>query len=306
MIISASRRTDIPSFYGDWFIERLKKEYILIQNPRVADRLTKIDIKRENIDCIVFWTKNSSNLIDKLDEIDRLGYRYYFEYTITGYGNDIEKNLPDLDSKIDEFIKLSKRVNGNVNWRYDPIMVNKKYSLKHHIKTFNYISRRLRNYTDRCRISFIDNYKHMDKKFRVLSQNEMEFLGRNLSKIAKRDNIKISTCCEEIDLRKYDIRSGGCIEREYIEKLIGEKIEVKKDTTQRYGCKCIKTIDIGTYNTCGNGCIYCYANYKEHSREALLKNHNPKSPTLIGEPRGDEIITERKIKSLVDRQISFL
>lgn len=306
MIISASRRTDIPSFYGDWFIERLKEGYILIQNPRVADRLTRIDINRENTDCIVFWTKNAKDFIEKLDDIDKLGYKYCFEYTLTGYGEDIEKNLPDLDTRIDTFIKLSKRVNKNINWRYDPIILNKKYNLKYHVKNFDYISKKLKNYTDRCRFSFIDNYKHIDKKFRVLSENEMDYLGRNFSKIAKRDNIVLSTCCEKINLEKYGIKNGACIEKEYIENIIGLKLDVKKDKNQRIGCKCIETIDIGTYNTCGNGCIYCYANYKQHDKENLLKNHNVHSPTLIGKPRGDEIITNRKVKSLVDKQISFL
>lgn len=94
--------------------------------------------------------------------------------------------------------------------------------------------------------------------------------------------------------------------KKYIENIIGLKLDVKKDKNQRIGCKCIETIDIGTYNTCGNGCIYCYANYKQHDKENLLKNHNVHSPTLIGKPRGDEIITNRKVKSLVDKQISFL
>lgn len=110
MILSASRRTDIPAFYADWFINRLKGGYVYIPNPRNPNRMGKVTISPENVDCIVFWTKNPLPMMDKLYLIGEMGYQFYFQFTLTPYGKDVEKYLPDKSVLINTLKKLSQKL----------------------------------------------------------------------------------------------------------------------------------------------------------------------------------------------------
>jgi len=167
MIISASRRTDIPALYSKWFLNRLTEGVFLIPNPYNDKVVTKIRVTKDNVDCIVFWTKDASGIMDKLERVDEMGYKYYFQYTVTGYGSDIEKNLWGIDKRIENFILLSEKIGRNkVVWRYDPIFVNDKYSVDWHLETFEYLCSKLFSYTNRSIISYIDIYKRISGDFR--------------------------------------------------------------------------------------------------------------------------------------------
>ena len=267
MIISASRRTDIPNYYSNWFYDKIKEKGIYVTNSYNKKSIF-YDLSPENIDMIVFWTKNPENMIPRLNELK--DYQYYFQFTITPYRTDIEPNVPSKILKIlGIFKKLSEMIGKDrVVWRYDPILINDVYTINYHIQSFGLLCNELSGYTNKCVISFLDIYGKLVNKLSKLNLinilspynfDKLDFLLNNFSQIAKNTNIQIETCAEVIDLNKYNIKKGACIDRSLIEQLLGRSIKESKDKGQRGACCCIKSIDIGTYNTCRNGCVYCYA-----------------------------------------------
>jgi hypothetical protein len=264
MIISASRRTDIPAFFGDWFMDMAGKGEALVRNPVNPNQVSRIALDPDNVECIVFWTKNARNFIHRLDELDRAGYRYYFQYTLNAYGDDIEKNV-DAEGAAETFIELSKLKGGKrVVWRYDPVIVNGKYSIAYHAGNFRRLCAKLSGYTERCIISFVDSYRFLadafrDHGIRELNESEIHEIADAFSRTAGEYGIALSSCCEAADLSRYNISRGRCIDNELINELFGLNIKYKKDTGQRPGCCCRASRDIGAYNTCLHNCVYCYA-----------------------------------------------
>ncbi len=311
MIISATRRTDIPSYYGEWFVNRLKEGYVLIQNPYNANRYSKAMLTREAVDIIVFWTKNPIPFFKYLPIIEEMGYPYYFQFTLTPYGKETEKGLPNKEDLLKAFITLSQRIGKKrVVWRYDPIIITDRYTIDYHIEHFLYMVKRLSNHTNRCIISFVNIYKNVTSRMGQNYDSEMSKknilkLADAFSKIAKEYNIKLFSCAEEINLEEFGIYHGACIDKDLIEEILDVSINAKKDKNQRKECNCIDSIDIGSYNCCANGCNYCYAIKNEKTSLLNMKKHNPKSPVLIGKVQKDAIITYRDSVSLIENQMSL-
>lgn len=300
MILSVSRRTDIPAFYGDWFINRLKEGFLYVRNPMNIHQVSKIALSPKNIECITFWTKNpSEKFISDLTIIDEMEYKYYFQYSITSYNNQIEKNIPKKQIEIERFQTLASNIGKEkVIWRYDPIFFTDYYDINYHKKWFEYIASKLENYTEKCVISFLDYYpkiknRLLDNKIPEVSENQMLEFAFYLSNIASKYNINVESCCEKINLSSVGIEHGHCIDPELINLITGKQYDFKKDKTQRHDCGCIESVDIGTYNTCKNGCIYCYANWKDN----IIIQYDPKSPILCSEITKDDKISERIVKS---------
>ncbi len=311
MIISASRRCDIPSHFGEWFVNRLNEGFVLIQNPYNANRLSKAVLSPETVDIIVFWTKNPLPFLKHLPTIDRFNYPYYFEFTLTPYGKETECNLPDKQQLITTFISLSKTLGKNrMIWRYDPIIIDETYDISYHKEKFLYMANRLSGSTKRCVISFVDSYKNIATRMGKnpsynMSLSNIHQISEIFSTIAKQNGIEIFTCAEKYNLEKFGIKHGACIDKDIIQNILGNKIIDIKDKNQRPECLCLESIDIGTYNCCLNGCSYCYALQNEKSAELNIKNHNPKSPLLIGEQIPNVIITNRDTKSIIINQTSL-
>lgn len=301
MIISASRRTDIPSFYPEWFFNRIREKYVLVPNPFNPRQVSRIQLTPEVVDCIVFWTKNPAPLLKRLSGLK--DFNYYFQYTITPYTTEIEHHLPDLRQRIETFRCLSDLIGREkVIWRYDPILVNEKYTLDFHKSAFAYIASRLAGYTEKCMLGFIDHYKH------ILTATNQLHIGspcptdiREMALAFKQNlpsDMQLNTCTVKNDLSEVGIPAGKCIDKELIEKITGYPISARKDRNQRDVCCCIESIDIGTYDTCLNGCIYCYANTAKHKPLRNIKLHDPQSPKLVGYPNENDIIKDRKMYSL--------
>lgn len=310
MILSVSRRTDIPNYYSEWFYNRIKEGFLYVRNPMNIHQVSKIDVSPEVIDCIVFWTKNPEPMLERLDELS--AYKYYFQFTLTGYGKDIECNVPHKkDKMIYVFQKLSEKIGSkNVVWRYDPIIFTKTYTPEYHLSAFEQIAAALKGYTNKCVISFVDIYTKNKKNMENLNAYELEKteLSKFCSKIAQIANvhdIDVASCAETIDLSGCGIEHNCCIDKKLIEDIIGCKIKAQKDKNQRKECGCVESIEIGTYNTCRNGCIYCYANYSQENVRKNCKNYDPNLPLLCGTVGLDDKITIRKMKSLKDKQISI-
>lgn len=302
MILSASRRTDIPGHYSEWFLKRLKKGYVLTKNPMNPSQMSRILLSPKVIDCIVFWTKDPHPMMNKLKLLDQMGYLYYFQFTFTPYGNDVERNLRNKEEIIQTFIELSETIGKEkVFWRYDPIIINDEYNRKYHRESFSYLCDRLCKYTDSATISFVDMYRKFQKqaeinRIRTVTEKEMHQLASDFSQISKKYNVMLKACSETIDLSPYGIRKASCIDQTTIEGICGYTLDVKKDSNQRSGCGCIQSIDIGVYNTCKNGCIYCYANYSSETVERNYNSHNPESEILVGSVNSR--INNREMKSL--------
>lgn len=302
MILSVSRRTDIPAFYAEWFMERLRQKYVLVRNPFNIHSISRIPLSPENVDTVVFWTKNSKPIHKYLDEIDELGYKYYFQYTITPYKKDLEEKVQDKKEIVETFKKLSEKIGSEkVILRYDPVILSDNYTIDFHKKAFARLCDLLAPYTKKIVFSFLDDYKKISKNIKQLnikeiSAEEMCIMAEYFADTAKKYNLKIESCAEQIDLGRFGINHGKCIDNELIEKITGYKLSVGRDN-QRNACGCIKCIDIGEYNTCMHKCLYCYANI---NKEAAFKNnklHDKFSPLLIGDiDTLKDKITDRNIK----------
>lgn len=307
MIVSVSRRTDIPAFYPDWFFRRLEEKYVYVRNPMNPRQVSELRLDRDSVDCFVFWTKNPGPMMDRLSALDEMGYPYYFQFTLTAYGTDLEPGVADKDERIKIFRRLSRRIGPErVVWRYDPVLLGGDYTIQYHREWFEKMCRALCGYTESCVISFLDMYSRIKKNMEYqgilpLSQEDIRILASILGPIAARYGIRMSTCSEEMDLEEYGIRKGECIDDRLIESITGHHLDVKKDDTQRASCGCVKSVDIGTYHTCAHFCRYCYANLSQRQVEENRRQHNPDSPLLIGSLRGDEKITPRGMKSVIKK-----
>ena len=313
MILSASRRTDIPAFYSEWLSERFREGYLLVRNPMNCHQVSRIRLNPEVIDCIVFWTKNPLNMLPRLREFD--GYPYYFQFTLTGYGREIEPGLPDKRSVlIPVFQELSRRIGSRrVIWRYDPVFLSGRYTVDYHERAFAEIAGALSGYTCMVVISFLDLYKKTKRNMehvlggavKAPAEPEMKMLAQKFATLARRFGMEIRTCAEQLDLEQYGIRHGACIDREYIEELLGCPLKVKKDHGQRPFCGCVESVEAGTYHTCRNGCRYCYANDSDEAVRRLSSRYDVHSPILCGQVEEEDRITERQMKTLKDLQISL-
>lgn len=310
MIVSASRRTDIPSYYSDWFFNRIKEGYVLVRNPINFHQLSKINLSKEVVDGIVFWTKNPIPMMDKLEKIK--DYPYYFQFTLTAYGKDAEPNVPSKSEyMIPAFQRLSRQIGKErVVWRYDPIFFNDFYTMEYHCKYFEALVNQLHQYTEQCTVSFIDYYKKTQRNTKPLhiveiSLKEKIELMERFSLIAAQYGLSINTCAEGIDLGRLGITHAHCIDKKRLEKIGGFSLEAKKDRNQRLECGCIESVDIGMYHTCKNGCLYCYANANDKTAYENFQKHHKDSPLLCGELTAQDIVKERKVASFKNSQLQF-
>lgn len=286
MIISCSRRTDIPAFYSDWFFNRLHERFVRVRNPMNAKQVRRISLSPADVDCIVFWTKDPTPMLDKLQLLS--DYNFYFQFTLTPYGKDIEPNLPQKTKIIDSFRKLSDRTGEKRNiWRYDPIILSDGMNIEYHIEQFGDLAGRLSDYTEKCIISFLDSYRHIqsrisDLSIRLPDEAEMRKLAKEISKIAGSHKIKVETCAEAVNLADLGIEHGKCINDRLISELTGKSLKIEKDKHQRELCGCVTGVDIGEYNTCRHLCSYCYANVSPKKVKRNYSLHCSQSPLLIG------------------------
>ena len=307
MVLSVSRRTDIPNYYSEWFLNRIKSGYLYVRNPMNPHQISKINLSPQVVDCIVFWTKNPGPMLNRLEELKE--YRYYFQFTLTGYGKDIEPGLPHKrDRMIGVFQELSHKIGREkVIWRYDPILFNERYTPGYHLKAFTEIAEKLNGYTDKVVISFVDSYAKNQKRMEEIHESgidmpELASFASEMKRISEANHMDISSCAEKVDLSAYGIDHGSCIDQKLIEKILGCTIGGKKDKNQRVECGCIESIDVGAYDTCPNHCLYCYAIQKPEAVMERRRLYDPKAGLLCGEISEGDRITERKMYSLKEGQ----
>ena len=302
MIVNVDGRTDIVNYYSKWLINRLKEGYAYSRNPLFTNNVSKISLKPEDVDCLMFCSKNYKPILKYIKEINEK-YRIICYYTITAYGKDVEPNVPSIDDSIKTLIELSKIVGKEkVLWRYDPILLTKKYTIKKHIETFEIMAEKIAPYVQRCIFSFVEMYKklgyNMPEIIPFTSENKLE-IANKIGQIAKKYNLYIQTCGTDENYEKYGIHLSGCTTTEILEKANNVKYKNIKAKGMRKGCHCIPSRDIGAYDTCINGCKYCYANERPELAKENIKLHDENSPILIGSIKETDKTTIAKNEKLI-------
>jgi len=311
-IISASRSTDIPAFYSQWFINRLKIGYVTWINPF---NRKKQYVSFEKTKVIVFWSKNPKPIIPYLEELDKRKIKYYFQYTINDYEKEnLEPNVPKLEKRIETFIKLSNLIGKEkVIWRFDPLILSSSISVDNLIQKIKKIGNEINKYTEKLVFSFADisaykkvqsNLSKTNEVYREFMQLEIDEFSKKLAHLNKRWGLQLATCSENVDLEKYNIKHNRCIDDELIYRIGKDDIEILewlgiensmmsllgneysynkklKDKGQRKTCGCIVSKDIGMYNTCNHLCTYCYANHSPNLVKQNFKKHDINKQSII-------------------------
>jgi hypothetical protein len=263
--------------FSDWFYNRVEKGFVLIRNPYNPLQVGRVTLTPDKVDGFVFWTKNAAPMLPRIHELE--GFKYYFQFTITPYGKDVEKNIPDKNEVI---IPAFQKIGfGKAIWRYDPIFINEKYTREYHIRAFTKIAEALEGYTDKAVTSFIDEYRTVDLQplnIKLLTLEQQKEFAQELSQIAASHGITLSACAEDLGLPQ-----SSCVDG----KMFG--VDKPKDRNQRELCGCVESVDIGAYSTCSNGCAYCYANH--HGR---VQTPSSVEADILGLPlTGNEKIKQR-------------
>jgi hypothetical protein len=305
MLFSASRRTDIPTYYSEWLCNRLEAGNVCVRHD--ARRVTRYVFSREAVDCLVLWTKNPLPLLDRLALLR--GWPCVFQFTLTGYGRDVEPGLPDKLQLVEAMKRLSEAFGSErVIWRYDPIFFSGAYSLSWHVRCFDALAERLEGVTRTCVVSFLDMYPKLRRRIPALglcgdSGQARKGLLAAFAAMAERRGIRLSLCAEDVDVP--GVVHAGCLSRELVERVAGCRLDVRP-SQQRAGCKCVASVDVGVYGTCGNGCLYCYANQDGVPVGRGSALHDPASPLLVGRLSADDEVTDQRCASLKSRQFSLL
>ncbi len=306
MIINTGARTDTVQYYTEWLLNRFKEGYVLTRNPMFPNKITRYELSPETVDCVVFCSKNYEPILPYINEISSR-FNTYFHYTITAYGKDVEPGVPDIETSINTLKKLSETVGKQrVSWRYDPILLTENYTIERHLKTFEKMAEKLAGHIDRCIFSFVELYKKLKYNMpEIISMTEEDknILAKGIGAAAQKNGIAIQTCGTNGDFSQYGIAPSGCLTLDIISKANNISFRKLKHKGMREGCHCMESRDIGAYDTCPNGCKYCYANQSPQKARENYRIHDPKSPLLFGSVGPNDIITAGKQKSFLASQI---
>lgn len=301
MIISASRRTDIPAFYSEWFLQRIRAGYFHRVNPFNSRQVSGCSLKAEDVDAICFWTKNPRPLLPSLGELDERGLHYYFQFTLNPYDHCFEPLLPPVDERIATFRALAGRIAAErVIWRYDPVILSSATPVAWHLDQAERLAGLLQRSTTRLMFSFYDYYGKGRRLRAALAANgivleditapgntaKLATLVQGFKAIADRYRLQIFTCSEQIDLAAAGIKHGACIDAKLLHTLFGRPVTCARDRHQRPDCGCAASVDMGSYNTCRYRCHYCYANFNQGMIAGNCSRHSVDSPSLLGQPEG--------------------
>ncbi len=305
MIINVGGRTDIVNYYGEWLFKRFEEGFVYSRNPFYPNYVYKYPLNPDVVDCVIFCSKNYAPILKELHKISDK-YNVFCHYTITAYGKDIEPNVPDIDTSIETLINLSKIVGAQrIAWRYDPILLTDFYTVKKHLKTFEYMTERLSPHAAFCIFSFVEMYKKLEKNMPEIipfSGTDKKEILTGIGEIARKYNLRVQTCAGKEDYSRYGIMQSGCITSEILAKANNLSFKKVAHKGNRKNCKCMPSRDIGAYDTCPNGCKYCYANKNPDIAYKNMKLHDPDSPILIGNIKDTDIIVEGKQESFLINQ----
>ncbi len=298
MIINTGSRTDTVQYYTKWLLKRFEEGFVYSRNPMYPNIVNYYKLSPDVVDCVIFCSKNYEPILPYIAQITQK-FNTYFFYTITAYRFDIEPNVPEIEKSVETLKKLSTIVGKRrIAWRYDPILLTDRYTKEIHYHTFDYLSNELSPYIDRCIFSFVDMYKKLKNNMEeiiLLEDSDKDEIAKNLGAISQKRKMIIQTCAEDKNYQNYGILASGCITKEILEKANDIKFKKIKPSKSRKNCKCIENRNIGDYNTCPNGCRYCYANQNPKIALINYKKHNENSPLILGElSKSDKIVISKQ------------
>lgn len=304
MILNTGGRTDTVQYFSEWLLQRFKEGVVFSRNPLFPGKVTRYELNPDKIDCVLFCSKNYAPILPRLHEISDL-YRTYFFYTITAYGTDMEPGVPSIDESCDTLLALEKLVGRKkIVWRYDPVLLTKKYTVQKHAITFEHLCARLHGHVDRCVFSFVELYKKLQfnmPELCVPTDADLDALAETLGGIAQRYRIPLQTCASRADYSRYGISAGACVTLSALGKANGVHFRNLAHKGMRKNCGCMVSHDIGAYDTCINGCRYCYANQNPQKAKDNFRLYNPHSPILLGELKATDIIVPGDQRSFVQK-----
>ena len=303
MIINIGGRTDIVNYYTPWLLNRLEEGYAYSRNPFARENVYKLSLKSEDVDCLLFCSKNYQPILKHIGDIDEK-YNILCNYTITAYGKDIEPKVPSINQSIKTLKRLSDIVGVNkILWRYDPILLTEKYTVEKHLETFEYLAEKISPLVYRCIFSFVDMYKKVEENMPEIipfTDEDKVKLLKGIGEISKKYNLYTQTCATNENYEKYGIHAAGCTTREILEQAHNVVYKNVKGTGIRENCQCIPSRDIGAYNSCLSECKYCYANRKPDIPKKVIKMHDEKSPLLLGQLKENDRLIGTKIISYIE------
>lgn len=308
MIINTGQRTDIPAFYSTWFMNRVREGFVMVRNPYFPSIVTKFSLSPKVVDIIGFCTKNPRPMLEYLHELKC--YSMLWQITINAYESDLEPNVPPIDEVIEDVKILSKKLGKNsLAWRYTPVIINQKYTIEKHIKTFEYIAKNLAEHVSYVVFGFLDLYEKLQKihpEIKDCRDDEKIILTKEFVKIARKYNLDLRLCSKEKWLDQYGVDVSGCMRIDDYERCINSKLDIKQKMQARKSyCSCYLSNDIGSYSSCLHFCTYCYANGSRNEVLANTKKHDVNSPLIIGNITEEDEIREAKQESFVSGQISL-
>lgn len=305
MIINTGARTDTVQYYSRWLLNRFREGHVLVRNPMFVNNVTRYRLSPDVVDCVLFCSKNYAPILDDLHEITGR-FNTYFYYTITAYGKDVEPGVPTIEESIGTLKELSSMVGRKrVAWRYDPVLYTDKYDYDVHERTFRMMAEELSPYVDRCIFSFVEMYRKLDlnmPEIRPLSPTDKDRLARMLGTVAKENGLTIQTCGNNGTFPEYGIGTSGCVTLGILGDANDAVFKDLKHKGMRKGCHCYESRDIGAYDSCPNGCRYCYANTSPEKAKANYLAHDPESPMLLGNVRDGDRVTDAVQTSILNKR----
>ncbi len=291
MIISASYKTDIPAFYGEWFENRLKAGYCMVANPYNRRQVRRVSLLPEDVEGFVFWTKNLGPFMGRLERVAELGRPFTVQYTITGYPRELERTVVDADRSVRHLRTVAERYGPKAAvWRYDPILFSSLTPAEYHLDNFERLAGSLEGSCDEVVISFATIYK---KTARNLAAAAREFgftwedppdnvkldLAARLAEMAGARSMRLSVCSQW----RYVVpgaQAARCVDARRLAAMGGQPIRARLKGN-RPDCGCYESVDIGVYDTCPHGCVYCYAVLHRDLALSRYRSHDPEGEFLF-------------------------
>jgi len=290
-VISVSRRTDVPAWYADWFMNRVRAGFAQYRNP-FGGQMHEVSLRPDDVMAFVFWSRNYALLLPYLPELDERGYNSYFHCTLTDYGAPLEPHAPPTEQVIETFHALANRYSPKyMLWRFDPIIFSENMPPEGILERFGRLAGKLKGATERCYISLVDPYQKVQKNVASLIKQgwwgeeppEVEVIqafAAQLAAIAQRNGITLHACCETVFSGIDGIQQAHCVDPLLLAQLFPQKFHALRAAPTREGCGCFASRDIGAYDTCVHGCVYCYANASHAKALARFNAHDPQRPYL--------------------------
>ncbi|HZU29089.1 MAG TPA: DUF1848 domain-containing protein [Bryobacteraceae bacterium] len=291
MIVSASYRTDIPAFYGEWFINRLRAGFCRYNNPYNSQVCT-VSLARADVDGFVFWTKNAGPFLPRFAEVRERGFPFTVQYTINGYPRALEHSVVDAAKSVEHARRIADEYGPRVVvWRYDTIVHSSLTSHEFHVANFERLATALAGVTDEVVVSFAQIYRksriNMDAAARLYDftwsdpeQNKKASLAGELADIARTHDMRFTVCSQRVFLEPGRIEDARCIDADRLAAVAGYPIRGAL-RGNRPECGCHESRDIGEYDTCPHGCVYCYAVRNRALAQRRYRAHDANSEFLF-------------------------